>query len=162
MKIQKHLSKIAAVAFFSLMIVSPELFAQEQGTGAASGGRSQTVQAGNDIFPALPGEGQRCDIGNGYYFQYSFDKKPQMGMVILKIEVFDKEGKKDTSFAISGDAGMPTMRGHHDTGMIGFKISNKGDYLLPVNVVMPGQWDIRLIFSKDGNAVYRGAINFNV
>jgi len=161
---QRYVSVIMAVVFFSVIAIAQSVFAQEENKSPAQagGGMSQEVRAGNDIFESLSGEGQKCDLGAGYSFQYSFDKKPQMGMVILKIEVFDKDGKKDTSFAITGDAGMPTMRGHHDTGMIGFKISSKGDYLLPVNVVMPGKWDIRMIFSKDGKAVYRGVINFNV
>jgi hypothetical protein len=82
--------------------------------------------------------------------------------VILKVEIFTKEGKKETSFEVKADAGMPSMRGAHDTGEKPFKLSNKGDYLLPVNIIMPGDWDIRLTISKDGKVLFRGRHNFNV
>lgn len=122
----------------------------------------QSALSEEEKFEPLPGEGKKCQIGEAYSFHYSFDKKPQLGTVILKIEVFDKEGKKDTSLKITGDSGMPSMRGHHDTGMIEFKLNKNGDYLLPVNVVMPGGWDVRLIFKKDDKPVYKGSFNFNV
>lgn len=122
----------------------------------------QSALSEEEKFEALPGEGKKCQIGEDYTFQYRFDKKPQLGTVILKIEVFNKEGKKDTSLKITGDSGMPSMRGHHDTGMIEFKLNKNGDYLLPVNVLMPGEWDIRLIFKKDDRAIYKGSFNFNV
>jgi hypothetical protein len=144
MKIQKALFGIVAAAIFFCMIAIP-----------------QTALSEEEKFEPLPGEGKKCPLGEGY-FQYSFDKKPQLGMIILKIEVFGKDGKKDTSFKITGDSGMPSMRGHHDTGMVEFKLNKNGDYLLPVNVVMPGDWDLRLIFTKAGKPVYKGSFNFNV
>ena len=30
------------------------------------------------------------------------------------------------------------MSGAHDSGEVPFKLNRKGDYLLPVNIVMPG------------------------
>jgi hypothetical protein len=116
----------------------------------------------DDQFEPLAGEGKKCKIGQDYSFEYSFDKTPQMGTVILKIQVFDKSGNRDTSLKITGDTGMPTMRGHHDTGMVDFQQNKKGDYLLPVNIVMPGTWDVRMIFSKDGKPLYKGSINFDI
>ncbi|MBF0204179.1 MAG: FixH family protein [Desulfamplus sp.] len=123
---------------------------------------TQKALAQDDVFTPLPGEGKKCKIGEDYYFEYSFDKTPQLGTVILKIQVFDRDGNKETSLKIAGDAGMPTMRGHHDTGMVEFQKNQKGDYLLPVNIVMPGEWDIRIIFSKDDKPIYKGSINFSV
>jgi len=145
MKSKKSLYWVMAAAIFFCLAVIP-----------------QTALSEEEKFEPLPGEGKKCHIGEEYSFQYSFDKKPQLGTAILKIEVFDKSGKKDTSLKITGDSGMPSMRGHHDSGMIEFKLNKNGDYLLPVNVVMPGEWDVRLIFKKDDKPVYKGSLNFNV
>jgi hypothetical protein len=80
----------------------------------------------------------------------------------MKVEVFTKAGQRDTSFRISGDADMPSMRGAHSAGNKAFSLSNKGFYLMPVNLVMPGDWEIRFVFEKDGHAVLRGAYLFDL
>ncbi|MGD9973516.1 MAG: hypothetical protein AB7S77_10675 [Desulfatirhabdiaceae bacterium] len=113
-------------------------------------------------FSPLSGEGKQIWIGKDYYFTYGFNKKPQMGTIILRVELYDKNGKRDTSLKITGDSGMPSMAGHHDSGDIAFQLNNRGDYLLPVNVVMPGDWEVRLIFLKDGKPIFKGSIPFNV
>jgi len=159
MKMKKYVCLTAAAVFFSAAVMAQTVCAQT-GSGRSSGGTSQEVTAGNAIFQVLPGEGQRCDIGNGYSVQYSFDKKPQLGMIMLKMEVFDRQGGRDTSFVITGQAQMQAMSGR-SAGMTNLGISS-GIYLLPVNVSAPGQWEIRLIFSKNGSTVYRGRISFNV
>ncbi len=110
----------------------------------------------------LPGPGKKVPLADGYYFIYGFDKKPKLGTVIMKVEVFTKDGKKDTSLEVKGDAGMPSMRGAHETGERPFQLSKKGDYLLPVNIVMPGDWEIRLTFFRGGKVVFRGRYNFDV
>jgi hypothetical protein len=43
-----------------------------------------------------------------------------------------------------------------------FKLNRKNDYLMPINIVMPGEWEVRLTFLKDGDPVFFGRINFNV
>ncbi len=37
-----------------------------------------------------------------------------------------------------------------------------GDYLLPVNVVMPGDWEIKLKFQKGDQIIYKGSIRFDI
>jgi nitrogen fixation protein FixH len=120
------------------------------------------IQAEEPKYEPLPGEGKKIALNSDYSFVYNFAKKPTLGVSILKIEVADKDGKQVTSLKITGDSGMPSMRGHHDTGPVEFKLNKKGDYLLPVDAVMPGGWDVRLEFSKDGQVIYRGSINFNI
>jgi hypothetical protein len=71
-----------------------------------------------------------------------------MGMIVVKVKLFDKSGARTTELGISGRADMPTMRGAHDSGDIAFKLNRKGDYLMPVNVVMPGGWEVRLVFTR--------------
>jgi hypothetical protein len=114
------------------------------------------------VYTQMPDPGKKVMIGNDYYFIYDFDKKPKMGTVILKVELFTMDGKKDTTFEIKGDAGMPSMKGAHDTGERPFKLSQKGVYLLPVDIVMPGDWEIRLTFSKGGKVIFRGSHKFDV
>jgi hypothetical protein len=114
------------------------------------------------VFTAMPAPGKKVPIEGGGYLIYEFDKKPKLGTVILKVEVFNADGKKDTSLEILGDSGMPSMRGAHESGDQPFKLSQKGVYLLPVNIVMPGDWEIRLTLKKDGEVIFRGSHRFDV
>ena len=113
-------------------------------------------------FAAMPGTGKKVPIGNGAYLIYGFDKKPKMGTVIMKVEAYTADGKKDTSLEILGDSGMPSMKGAHETGDQPFKLSSKGEYLLPVNIVMPGDWEVRITIKKDGKVLFRGSHRFDV
>lgn len=121
---------------------------------------SQTEQAA--IHPSMPAPGKKVPIGTDHYLIYGFDKKPKLGTVIIKVEIFTKEGKKDTSFQVKADAGMPSMKGAHETGDRPFKLSKKGDYLLPIDIVMPGDWEIRLTLLKEGKVIFRGSYQFDV
>ncbi len=116
----------------------------------------------DSVYRALPGEGKRCSIDGGHYFIYKFDKRPKLGTAILKIQLFNKQGKKDASLKIIGNYGMPSMRGAHDSGDLFFKLNQKGVYLLPVNLVMPGEWEIRLRFIQDEKVIYRGGFKLDV
>jgi hypothetical protein len=113
-------------------------------------------------YPLLPGPGKKISIDKDYYFIFGFDKKPKIGTVILKVEIFNRDGKKDTSLEVKADAGMPSMRGAHETGERSLKLSQKGDYLIPIDLVMPGDWEIRLTFLKDGKIIFRGSYTFDV
>lgn len=114
------------------------------------------------VYPAMAEPGKKVPVGDGYYLIYGFDKKPKLGTVIMKVEIFTAEDKKVTSFEVKADAGMPSMRGAHETGERPFTLSKKGDYLLPINIVMPGDWEIRLTVTKSGKVIFRGRYNFNV
>jgi hypothetical protein len=132
-----------------------QMYADAGSTGGHLSGQAAT-------FTAMPGTGKKVPIGNGAYLIYNFDKKPKMGMVIMKVEVFTPDGKQDSTLELLGDSGMPSMRGAHETGDQPFKLSKKGDYLLPVNIVMPGDWEIRLTIRKGGKVIFRGRHNFDV
>jgi len=120
------------------------------------------AQTTEPVFEELPGPGKTCRIGEIYTFTYEFDKTPKMGMAILKIQLFDMNGKRTTALEITGRSDMPSMSGAHDSGEVRFKLSRKGDYLLPVNIVMPGEWEVRLVFSVNKEAIFRGRFKFNV
>ncbi len=114
------------------------------------------------VWTPVPGSGKKCPINETYYFKYEFSQKPQMGMVILKVQVFDKKNDQVVPFKATGRSDMPSMRGAHDSGDVEFRLNKKNDYLLPVNIVMPGDWEIRLIFRLNGQPVYHGSIRFDV
>ncbi len=126
---------------------------------AWAGAFAQTTEP---VFELLPGPGKTCRIGVTYTFTYEFDKTPKMGMAILKIRLYDETGKRTTSLDISGRSDMPSMSGAHDSGEVLFKLNKKGDYLLPVNIVMPGEWEVRLVFSLNKEVIFRGRFKFNV
>lgn len=113
-------------------------------------------------YPSMPSPGKKVPVGKDYYLIYGFDKKPKLGTIIMKIELYTADGKRDTSLEILGDSGMPSMRGAHETGEQLFRISKKGDYLLPINIVMPGDWEVRLTIKKKGTVLFRGSHQFNI
>ncbi len=114
------------------------------------------------VYNDLPGSGKKCWIGESMYFTWKFDKKPKLGTAFLKVQLFDKAGKQIKSLDVVGSSDMPSMRGAHDSGDVPFKLNKKGDYLLPVNVVMPGEWEVKLVFLEGKEPVFRGRIAFKV
>jgi hypothetical protein len=110
----------------------------------------------------LPKPGERIPLDADHYFVYGFDKAPKLGTAIMKVEIFAPNGNHDTTFLVKGDADMPAMRGAHSTGDKQFSVSRKGIYLLPVPIAMPGEWEIKFTFEKDGKAVFHGAYRFEV
>jgi hypothetical protein len=113
-------------------------------------------------YAELPGYGKTCRIGDSLSFTYEFDKRPKMGTAILKIRLFDARGKRVSHLDITGQSDMPSMRGAHDSGAAAFKLNRRGDYLLPINIVMPGVWEVKLVFSNGTEVVYRGRFEFKV
>ncbi|RJP85238.1 MAG: hypothetical protein C4518_16570 [Desulfobacteraceae bacterium] len=114
-----------------------------------------------ETYVLLPGAGDKCPIDKDTYFTYGFDKNPQLGIIILKV-VVTNNNPLDSELTIIGDSGMPSMPGHHDSGDVTLKRNKKGDYLMPVDVVMPGDWEVRLKFIKENKVIYRGSIRFDI
>ena len=106
--------------------------------------------------------GERVVLDADHFFVYGFDKAPKLGTAIMKVEIFDRSGGHDTTFVVKGDVDMPSMRGAHSTGDKQFSVSKKGIYLLPVPTAMPGEWELKFTFEKDGKAVFQGAYRFEV
>ena len=121
---------------------------------------SETQQS--QAYSPMPDPGAKVQIGGGYYLIYDFNKKPKLGTVIMKVDIFKGEGERDATFQVKGDAGMPSMRGAHETGDRAFQLSRKGSYLLPISIVMPGDWEIRLTILKDGKVFFKGRYNFDI
>jgi len=113
-------------------------------------------------YTPLTEAGHKTAISADLFIIYEFSQRPQMGTVILKIQVFDKDGNKITPVTIQGRSGMPSMPGHHDSGQVDFKLSRNNDYLLPVDIVMPGDWEVRLTFRQNDKVIFLGRVNFDV
>ena len=128
--------------------------AQDQATGIKTPGHID--------WQPVAGPGKKVKINDDYVFTYEFSQRPQMGTVILIIKVFDKKGAQVVPFALSGRTDMPSMRGAHDSGEVVFRTNRVNNYLLPVNVVMPGDWEVRITFSLNDKAVFHGSIRFDV
>ncbi|MFA5975773.1 MAG: hypothetical protein WC859_06345 [Elusimicrobiota bacterium] len=109
----------------------------------------------------LSGEGKKNPLPSGGYFTWRFDKKPEMGMVIVILQAYSNAGKKETPYEITGEYGMPEMR-MHDSGPVPVQLNKKGDYLLPVQISMPGSWQIVLRIKRAGKPVLSGKIDFAV
>jgi len=130
--------------------------------GQASKSANSPIATPPPEYAPMPEPGKKVPIGGGFYLIYGFDKKPKLGIAIMKVEIFDRDGRKDTSFDVKAHADMPSMKGAHVTVDRSFKLSRKGDYLAPQDIVMPGDWEIRLTIFKDGKVLFRGSYKFYV
>ena len=106
--------------------------------------------------------GEKIPIDADHYLTFGFDKPPKLGTAVMRVEIFSRDGKRDTSFTIKGDADMPSMRGAHSAGEKTYSLSAKGVYLMPVRLVMPGDWEVTFTIIKNGKTVYRGAYLFDL
>ncbi len=149
-------------AFLALICVIPVFGEAVSTTASPSSLQATATKAPEIAWTQVPGPNKKCPINDNYYFKYEFSEKPKMGMVILKIQVFDKKNDQVVPFKATGRSDMPSMRGAHDSGDVEFKINKVNNYLLPINVVMPGDWEIRVVFSLNDKAVFHGSIRFDV
>ncbi len=145
-----------------LILVSAAASAHAQPAGSCCNSPGLVPAGQQPVFQDLPKSGKKCWIGEVNYFTWEFDKTPKMGTSILIIKLYDKDGRRVSDLAVTGRSDMPSMRGAHDSGEVAFKTNRAGDYLLPVNVVMPGDWEVLLTFSRNGIVIFRGRVSFDV
>lgn len=124
--------------------------------------KAEAPKAGGPESVLLDDAGDKVKLANGFYFTWEFDKTPALGPLVLKIKLFGADGERSTALVIKGSSDMPSMRGAHYTGDHPFKISKKGDYLLPIDVVMPGDWEVQIMILSGETVIFRGHINFDV
>jgi len=113
-------------------------------------------------YQPLTKPGEKVLFDADHYLTYGFDKPPKLGTAIMRVEIFSRDGKRDTSFTVKGDADMPSMRGAHSTGEKAYSLSAKGVYLMPVRLVMPGDWEVSFTIIKNGKTIYRGSYLFDL
>lgn len=144
------------------VLVAGVAAAQPASSCCKSPGLTPSGAQAEPVFQDLAKSGKKCWIGEVNYFTWEFDRTPKMGTAILIIKLYDKDGKQVSDLSISGRSDMPSMRGAHDSGEVAFKTNKAGNYLLPVNIVMPGDWEVLLTFSRNGIVIFRGRIAFDV
>jgi len=157
-----RMTRTAAATALILLAATAFAAAQPAGSCCNSPGLVPSGGQGEPVFQDLPKSGKKCWIGEVNYFTWEFDKTPKMGTSILIIKLYDKDGKQVSDLAVTGRSDMPAMAGAHDSGDLAFKTNKAGNYLLPVNVVMPGGWEVRLTFTRNGVVIFRGRITFDV
>lgn len=140
-----------AVVFLSAILVVP----------FASAGSPETQGQNAPAFVTMPGPGEKIPIGNDLYMIYGFVEKPKMGPVIMKIQVLNDKGEKDRSVVVTSESGMPSMPSM-GTDHQAFRLSRKGDYLAPVSITMPGDWELKITVKRAGKIIYRGSYRFDV
>ncbi len=158
----RHTSAIPLAAAAALVVLSALAVAQPAGSCCNSPGVTPSGAQGEPVFQDLPKPGKKCWIGEVNYFTWEFDKTPKMGMSVLIVKLYDKDGRRVSDLTVTGRSDMPSMRGAHDSGEVAFKTNRAGDYLMPVNVVMPGDWEVLLTFSRNGIVIFRGRLAFDV
>jgi len=157
----KILLSAAALAVLALFMITKDRSGTqvnqiEEGAHSGQSGPATPAEPA-----ALEGEGKKNLLPDGRWFTWKFDKKPRLGTVIMKVRIYSGDNAQETGYEVSGDAGMPSMR-HHDTGPVKFQLNKKGDYLLPVDVVMPGEWSVVIRIKRSGKEIFAGKVNFNV
>jgi hypothetical protein len=105
--------------------------------------------------------GTKTLIGPGWTLTYGFNAHPALGMLILKVRVTDKDGNPVEGITLTGVSDMPEM-GDSNSGKVKFQQNKKKDFLLPVNVTMPGKWQVAVTVGKGRKRLFNGVINFNV
>ena len=146
------MNKFVLVSLLTLVFT----FAVAADSASINGNDEKSVESKSAVamFP-----GKKIQIGNGYYFKYRFNARPSMGTTILSVKVFDSNGNQVTPFQMTGDCAMSGM---HDAGPVQFTINKKNDYVLPLNVAMQGDWEVKLVIKKDSTEVFSGSIPLKV
>ena len=147
----------AGLGLLALSLAAPAYCRTPEATNKAALQQVQTPE-----FSELPGPGKNCRIDDDFHFTYEFTEKPRMGTAILRVRIFDREENQTTAFTVLSRYDMPSMAGAHDSGEQEFKLNKKGDYLLPVNIAMPGEWEVKLTFKRGDSVVFRGTFRFDV
>lgn len=109
---------------------------------------------------SLVKEGSKILINKTYSFVFTFSDKPKMGYVVAKVEITDNAGNKVDNLELVGSYGMPAMKGAHDSDNQKFQLNKNKIYLLPINVAMPGSWELSFIINDKGKEIFRGKILF--
>jgi len=100
--------------------------------------------------------------GSGeYILKYDWPEKPRVGSCTLRVNLVDRAGASVEGAEVVAGYDMPSMRGAHDTTET-MKQNARGDYLLPIHFVMPGDWEIVLSARKDGREIATETIKLDI
>ncbi|GHV08581.1 hypothetical protein AGMMS50229_17220 [Campylobacterota bacterium] len=90
--------------------------------------------------------GTKTIVNDSYSFKAEFVEKPKIGETILRVTLWDKDGKQITDLDIIGSYDMASMAGQHSMASKIVSTSKSGFYLFPIRLVMRGKWEVTLIF----------------
>jgi hypothetical protein len=93
--------------------------------------------------------GAKTAINDSYSFKAEFVEKPKMGESVLRITLWDKDGKQVTDLEIVGSYDMASMAGQHSMAPKTILTSQRGFYLFPVKFAMRGKWQLVLVFKQN-------------
>ena len=105
--------------------------------------------------------GSGTSTSGDYILKYDWPEKPRVGTYTLRVNLTDKEGAPVEGAEVVASYDMPSMRGAHDTTET-MKQNARGDYLLPILFVMPGDWEIVLSARKDGQEIAALTIQLDI
>ncbi len=111
---------------------------------------------------AILNPGQKIALPDGNFLVYKFSQKPALGTAVVVVKIVDAKGTQIAPYTIRGNAGMPSMQGAHDSGEVAFELNKRKDYLLPVNVVMQGAWEVKIKVKKGSEEIFKGVVSFHV
>jgi hypothetical protein len=105
--------------------------------------------------------GTKTAISPDWTLTYSFNTNPAMGNLIVKVKILDKDGNPVDGLTVIGISDMAEM---HDSnsGKVEFVQNKKKDFLLPINVSMPGAWNVMILVKKQKKVLFTGRIDFHV
>lgn len=110
----------------------------------------------------LASSGKLYSISKDYYVKYHWQTKPKIGTKLLIVELYNKDKKLSNALTVTANAYMPSMRGAHDTGHQAFKLNKNKAYVLPVNFMMLGAWELELKFNQGKSNIYTGYIQLKI
>ena len=97
-----------------------------------------------------------------YILKYEWPEKPKMGTYTLKANFVDKAGNTVEDVDIIVNYSMPTCGTHSKPKIETMKQNDRGDYLLPMNFVMRGDWEIILSAQKNEQEILKKKIILNI
>jgi hypothetical protein len=106
--------------------------------------------------------GTKVDLESGDHLVFSFAEVPQLGTVIAVVRIFNRDGVQVSGYRVEGSSDMPSMRGHHASGWRSFALNKKKNYLLPVDIVMRGDWEIVIRVFHADELILQAKILFDV
>jgi hypothetical protein len=164
MKSVKWLLVISLLFVFAALVFAKEDCSSCQKASANDCGVMSTQVASKEIVNVvtLPGYGKKAWLDKDTYMVYTFAKKVKMGANTLKVNIFNRDKKLVTNYQVLVSYDMPSMKGMHATKDQPMQINTKGTYLLPLNFVMPGVWQVDLQFMMDKKTISKGSFTLKV
>jgi hypothetical protein len=154
--------KAIYTAIIALIMFVP-LFAQHCGSCPTTASTNVSAAASSEQMSRKVLTAKKAQwISDDYYVKYTWQKKPKIGTTLLFMEVYSKTDKIVKDLNITANAYMPSMRGAHDTGDLPMKLNKKGKYVIDVNFMMAGAWELDINFTRTGKPVSNAVIKVNI